>query len=182
VAKHLFLSALLLGSSLANAAPSTASQDAADEGFTAPLQALEFTPGLDNFVAAADGAMDVFDPLEPWNRGVFQFNYHLDQWVLLPTVRGYVYVTPTFARTGVSNFFNNLGDLPSLANSVLQLKGERAMRTTARLMFNTILGVGGIFDPRPLRGTRWGLLSTARVRPLQRARHHRFGGRHSGRT
>jgi phospholipid-binding lipoprotein MlaA len=153
VAKHLLLSALLLGSSLANADQSTTSQAADDEGFTAPLQTLKFTPGLDNFVAAADGAMDVFDPLEPLNRGVFQFNYYLDQWVLLPTVRGYTYVTPKLARTGVSNFFNNLGDLPSLANSALQLKGERAMRTTARLMFNTILGVGGIFDP----ATRMGL-------------------------
>jgi phospholipid-binding lipoprotein MlaA len=148
VAKHLFLTALLLGSSLANAA-----QDSnADEGFTAPLQSLQFTPGLDNFVAAADSSMDIYDPIEPWNRGVYQFNYHLDQWVLLPTVRGYTYVTPKFVRTGVSNFFSNLGDVPSLANSLLQLKGERAMRTTARLMFNTILGVGGIFDPATAMG------------------------------
>ena len=151
MAKHLFLSALLLGSSLANAGQASTS-NAADEGFTAPLQELQFTPGLDNFVAAANGAMDIYDPLEPWNRGVYQFNYRLDQWVMLPAVRGYTYITPKFARTGVSNFFNNLGDLPSLANSVLQLKGERAMRTTARLLFNTILGVGGVFDPATAMG------------------------------
>ncbi|MBX9912316.1 MAG: VacJ family lipoprotein [Pseudomonadaceae bacterium] len=151
MAKHLFFSALLLGSSLANAAQSNAA-NAADEGFTAPLQSLSFTPGLDNFVAASDSAMDVYDPLEGWNRGVYQFNYHLDQWVMLPTVRGYTYVTPKFVRTGVSNFFSNLGDLPSLANSALQLKGERTMRTTARLLFNTIIGVGGIFDPATAMG------------------------------
>lgn len=150
--KHFYLSALLLSSSLAIADQSPVTSNAADEGFTAPLQGLTFTPGLDNFVAAADSAMNVYDPLEPWNQGVYHFNYQLDQWVMLPVVRGYTYVTPKFARTGVSNFFNNLGDVPSLANSALQLKGERAMRTTARLLFNTIIGVGGIFDPATVMG------------------------------
>ena len=153
MAKHFFLTALLLGSSLANAAqPSTQPADDSDEGLTAPLQSLAFTPGLDNFVAASGSAMDVYDPLETWNRGVYQFNYRLDQWVMLPAVRGYTYVTPKFVRTGVSNFFSNLGDLPSLGNSLLQLKGERAMRTTARLMFNTIFGVAGIWDPATAMG------------------------------
>jgi phospholipid-binding lipoprotein MlaA len=152
VVKHFYLSALLLSSSLAIADQSPVSNDVADEGFKAPLHQLTFTPGLDNFVAASDSAMNVYDPLERWNQGVYHFNYHLDQWVMLPVVRGYTYVTPKIARTGVSNFFNNLGDVPSLANSVLQLKGQRAMRTTARLLFNTIIGVGGIFDPATAMG------------------------------
>lgn len=155
MAKHLFLSALLLGSSLANAAQSgvQANDTKLDEGFSAPLQNLSFIPGLDNFVTASGSAMEVYDPLEAWNQKIYQFNFRLDQWVMLPTVRGYTYVTPKFVRTGVSNFFSNLGDVPSLANSVLQLKGERAMRTTARLMFNTFFGVAGIWDP----ATRMGL-------------------------
>jgi phospholipid-binding lipoprotein MlaA len=152
VAKHFFLSALLLGSSLAHAGASTDANTNADEGFTAPLQSLTFMPRVDNFVAAADGAMQVYDPLERWNRGIYQFNYRLDQWVMLPAVRGYTYVTPKFLRTGVSNFFSNLGEVPSLANSVLQLKGERAMRTTARLLFNTVFGVAGIWDPATSMG------------------------------
>jgi phospholipid-binding lipoprotein MlaA len=152
VAKHLFFSILLLGTGLANAGQAPMANAADDEGFTFPLHELRFIPGADNFVAASDSAMDVYDPLESWNLGVYHFNYHLDQWVMLPAVRGYTYVTPKLARTGVSNFFNNLGDLPSLANSVLQLKGERAMRTSARLLFNTILGVGGIFDPATAMG------------------------------
>jgi phospholipid-binding lipoprotein MlaA len=151
VVKPFFLSALLLSSSLANAGQLTAANTGADEGFTAPLQELTFI-ALDNFVAASDSAMHVYDPLESWNQSIYHFNYYLDQWVMLPVVRGYTYVTPKLARTGVSNFFNNLGDLPSLANSALQLKGERAMRTTARLLFNTIIGVGGIFDPATAMG------------------------------
>ena len=149
MAKHLFLTALLLGSSVAHAGQASIG---ADEGFTQPLQGLTFNPAVDNFVTAADSAMDVYDPLESWNRGIYQFNYHLDQKVLLPVVRGYTYVTPEFARSGVSNFFSNLGDVGNLGNSLLQLKGQRAMRITARLMFNTLLGVAGLWDPATKMG------------------------------
>ena len=146
MAKYLSLSAWRLASSLVHAG------QPADEGFTYPLQDLTFAPGTDTFVAASGSAMDVYDPLERWNRGVYQFNYHVDQWVLLPAVRGYKYVTPEPARSGVTNFFNNLGDVLNLGNSMLQLKGERSMRITARLMFNTVFGLGGFFDPATAMG------------------------------
>ena len=127
----------------------------AEAGFTHPLRALEFNPGLDQreFERATFDDLDIPDPWESLNRRMYYFNYRLDQWVMLPAVRGYRYVTPRIVRTGVSNFFNNLGDIPTLFNSVAQLKGERAMNTTARLLFNTIIGVGGIWDP----ATRMGL-------------------------
>ncbi|MCW3150199.1 VacJ family lipoprotein [Stutzerimonas stutzeri] len=126
-----------------------------EDGFTRPLRDLEFNPGLDQreFERATFKALDVYDPFESFNRRMYHFNYRLDQWVMLPAVRGYVFVTPRLVRTGVSNFFSNLGELPTLANSVLQLKGERAMNATARFLFNTIIGVAGIWDP----ATRMGL-------------------------
>ena len=67
-------------------------------------------------------------------------------------VDGYRYVTPSFLRTGVSNFFNNLGDVPNLFNSLLQLKGHRSLETTGRLLLNTTLGVGGLWDPATAMG------------------------------
>jgi len=126
-----------------------------EDGFTHPLRTLEFNPGLNQreFERATFDALDIHDPWESVNRRMYYFNYRLDQWVMLPAVRGYRYVTPKVVRTGVSNFFNNLGDIPTLFNSLAQLKGERAMNTTARLLFNTIIGVGGIWDP----ATRMGL-------------------------
>src|SRR3546814_15959964 len=72
---------------------------------------------------------------------------------MLPVVRGYRYVTPRPVRTGVSNFFSNLGEVPTLFNSLAQLKGQRAANATARFLFNSILGVGGLWDP----ATRMGL-------------------------
>ncbi|WP_085626312.1 MULTISPECIES: VacJ family lipoprotein [unclassified Pseudomonas] len=125
------------------------------DGFVDPLRELKFNPGLDQreFERSTLQALNVYDPLESINRRVYHFNYRLDQWVLLPLVSGYQYVTPRFVRTGVTNFFNNLGDVPNLFNSVLQLKAKRSAEITARLMFNTIIGVGGLWDP----ATRMGL-------------------------
>ena len=104
------------------------------DGFLDPLRELKFNPGLDQreFERSTLQALNVYDPLESINRRVYHFNYRLDQWVLLPMVSGYQYVTPRFVRTGVTNFFNNLGDVPNLFNSVLQLKAKRSAEITAR--------------------------------------------------
>jgi phospholipid-binding lipoprotein MlaA len=52
----------------------------------------------------------------------------------------------------VTNFFSNLGDVPSLLNSLLQFKGKRSMNTSARLLLNTTLGVAGLWDPASRMG------------------------------
>ena len=124
------------------------------DGFKNPLQHLNFNAnqGQHEFERATLDALHISDPLEQWNRRVYHFNYRFDQWVFLPVVKGYTKVTPHFARKGVSNFFSNLGEIPTLANSLLQLKGHRAMETTARILFNTILGVGGLWDPASKMG------------------------------
>ena len=126
------------------------------DGFKNPLQHLEFNPSSDQheFERATLEALHISDPFEQWNRRVYHFNYRFDQWVFLPIVKGYTKVTPHFVRTGVSNFFSNLGEIPTLANSLLQLKGHRAMETTARILFNTIFGVGGLWDPATKMGLK----------------------------
>lgn len=150
MARHV-LPLLLLGSVLAHAEPRPAEPD----GFRNPLRALDINPGLDQtiFERSTFGALNVDDPFEPFNRRLYHFNYRLDQWVMLPVVRGYRQVVPAPVRSGVSNAFLNLGEIGNLANSLLQGKGRRAMQATARLLFNSILGVGGLWDP----ATRMGL-------------------------
>nr|WP_269808051.1 VacJ family lipoprotein [Pseudomonas agronomica] len=124
------------------------------DGFKEPLTKLKFNPGLDQreFERSTLNALNVYDPLESWNRRVYHFNYRFDEWVFLPVVDGYRYVTPSFVRTGVSNFFNNLGDVPNLVNSLLQFKGKRSMETTARLLLNTTVGIAGLWDPATAMG------------------------------
>jgi len=144
--------------SVIEADPQVTAQPLAPEpdGFIDPLRELKFNPGLDQreFERSTLEALNVYDPLESMNRRIYHFNYRLDQWVMLPVVRGYRYVTPQPVRTGVSNFFANLGEIPTLFNSVAQLKGQRAANATARFLFNSILGVGGLWDP----ATRMGLV------------------------
>ncbi|HAC68708.1 MAG TPA: hypothetical protein DCP19_12770, partial [Pseudomonas sp.] len=77
------------------------------------------------------------DPWEGFNRKIFVFNDTLDTYALKPVAQGYQRFTPGFVQTGVSNFFNNLGDVRNLANDLLQGKVEHAGVDTARLLMNT---------------------------------------------
>ena len=86
------------------------------------------------------------DPIEPYNRAVFGFNDAVDRTVLKPVATAYKNVTPSLVRTGVGNFFSNLEDFWSLANSLLQLKPRAAADTAVRLSVNTFLGFAGVLD------------------------------------
>ncbi|MBM7059693.1 VacJ family lipoprotein [Pseudomonas sp. UL073] len=149
--RHLLL-ALLLSSALAHGESGEPRAD--QDGFTTPLEQLQFNPGLDQreFERSTFDAINVYDPLESWNRRVYHFNYRFDEWVFVPVIHGYRYVTPHFVRSGVSNFFSNLGDVPNLLNSLLQFKGQRSLEITGRLLLNTTLGVVGLWDPASKMG------------------------------
>ncbi|MFC2974198.1 VacJ family lipoprotein [Azotobacter bryophylli] len=124
------------------------------DGFKRPLEQLRFNPALGQreFERSSLATLNVYDPWESWNRRIYHFNYRFDEWVFLPVVRTYRRVTPRFVRSGIGNFFANLGDVSNLLNSVLQLKGKRSLDITARLLFNTIFGVGGLWDPASRMG------------------------------
>ena len=86
------------------------------------------------------------DPLEPFNRSVYNFNEGLDRAVLKPVATAYQNVTPALVRTGVTNVFENLSDAWSFVNNVLQAKPAEAADTLFRFTTNTFWGLGGIFD------------------------------------
>ncbi len=86
------------------------------------------------------------DPLEPFNRGIYSFNDGVDKAVLKPVAEGYRAVTPQLVRAGVSNFFNNLEDLWSSINGVLQLRPQVAADNFMRFTTNSVFGLGGVLD------------------------------------
>jgi phospholipid-binding lipoprotein MlaA len=86
------------------------------------------------------------DPFEPFNRGVSRFNDGVDKAVLVPVATAYQGVLPSMVRTGVGNFFNNIGDVWSLANNVAQFKVQNSAETFMRLNVNTFFGLGGLLD------------------------------------
>jgi len=86
------------------------------------------------------------DPLEPFNRGVYQFNDSVDKAVIKPVAQGYTEVLPQPVRTGIANFFSNLDDVLVLLNDLLQFKLTQAVSDLNRIVWNTTLGIGGLFD------------------------------------
>ena len=86
------------------------------------------------------------DPFEKYNRLMFRFNSKLDEKALRPLAEHYREYTPALVRTGVRNFFSNLGDVGVVANDALQGKAEQAFWDTSRLTINTIAGLGGFID------------------------------------
>lgn len=86
------------------------------------------------------------DPYENWNRKVYRFNDTIDRWALKPVAKTYRTVVPDFADRAITNFFNNLSEIRNFTNSVLQLKGESAVVAFGRFTYNTVFGLGGLFD------------------------------------
>jgi phospholipid-binding lipoprotein MlaA len=86
------------------------------------------------------------DPYEGWNRKVYRFNEVVDDWFLRPVASAYRSVMPSVVDRAVSNFFNNLTEIRNFANSLFQLKPESAVVATGRFTYNTIFGLGGLFD------------------------------------
>ncbi len=86
------------------------------------------------------------DPFEPFNRKMLRFNESIDAVALKPAATAYRNVVPPLVRTGVNNFFSNLGDVWSGVNSVLQLHLGDAGENFLRFSFNTVFGFAGVLD------------------------------------
>jgi len=96
-----------------------------------------------------DHELEVWDPLEPFNRGVFWFNDKLYFYLLKPVAKGYRYVAPEPARESVGNFFHNLATPVRFLNCLLQGKAHDAASELALFMINTTFGIAGLFDLTP---------------------------------
>lgn len=94
------------------------------------------------------------DPLEPMNRKLYQANEVLDKYAVKPVVKAYTRALPPFVRTGVSNVFNNVSDLYSGINDLLQAKPRKAVDDFGRVAVNTTVGIVGLFDV----ASKWGLV------------------------
>ncbi len=89
---------------------------------------------------------DPRDPLEGFNRAMYSFNDTLDKALIKPLAKGYNAIVPAPVNKGVTNFFNNLADVTSAINNLLQFKVERAFSDIGRVVLNTTLGIAGLFD------------------------------------
>lgn len=116
------------------------------------LQAAALALALALAGCAHSPVNDPSDPFEGFNRGVFAFNTGLDDYVLRPVAKGYTFVTPNVAQTGVSNFFSNLTYPTVIVNDLLQGKVVQHFADVGRFLFNTVVGLGGLVDAAGMIG------------------------------
>jgi len=87
------------------------------------------------------------DPLETVNRGVFWVNDKLYFYLIKPVAKGYRLTLPYQARVSVGNAFYNVATPARAANDLLQLKFHDVATELYRLIVNSTIGLGGLFDP-----------------------------------
>ncbi len=95
---------------------------------------------------ATGGAANPRDPLEPFNRAVYQFNDTVDSYTLKPVAQGYQKYVPLTVQLVVTSFFSNLDDLYTGANNLLQAKPRDALIDVTRFVVNSTLGFAGFAD------------------------------------
>ena len=86
------------------------------------------------------------DPVEPFNRAMYDVNDAIDRAVLEPVARGYRAVVPPPVRRGITNVLSNARSPVVLANDALQGETVRFGTTLGRFLINSTIGIGGIFD------------------------------------
>ena len=89
---------------------------------------------------------EVKDCFEKINRATFAFNMALDKVLFRPVAAGYRKL-PSPVRTGTSNALNNLSNLVTIPNNLLQGDFKAAGNNSVRFILNTTIGIVGIFDP-----------------------------------
>ncbi|WP_380179549.1 phospholipid-binding lipoprotein MlaA [Kalamiella sp. sgz302252] len=95
----------------------------------------------------ADEPQGRSDPLEGFNRTMFDFNYNvLDPYVVRPVAVAWRDYVPMPARTGLSNFLGNLSEPSTMVNYFIEGKPYKAMIHFNRFFLNTVLGLGGFID------------------------------------
>ena len=94
------------------------------------------------------------DPRDPWerlNRTSYKINDSLDRAIVKPVAKGYTHL-PHPVQSGVHNFFDNLQTPVVIVNDLLQGQVKSFFSDIGRFLFNTTVGLGGLFDPATAAG------------------------------
>jgi phospholipid-binding lipoprotein MlaA len=132
-------------------AEAVATESAAVEAVAAPLLTPEDAPPI-----------YTYDPWERFNRFSYRFNARFDEAIFLPVANTYRRA-PRPVRAGVHNFFGNLAEIDSVINYTLQWRLKYGLRSLERLVINSTIGIGGLFDVATklkLPGTATGFATT----------------------
>jgi phospholipid-binding lipoprotein MlaA len=100
------------------------------------------TDGENNISKSKKPVKDCFESL---NRATFALNQGLDKVIFEPVAKAFR-VLPSPIRTGTSNALDNISNLVTIPNNILQGDFKKAGVNTGRFVVNTTVGIVGIFD------------------------------------
>ena len=92
------------------------------------------------------------DRFETINRKVHGFNDFMDTKLMRPAAKAYKKLLPAPVRYSVRNFVGNLSDVGDIINNALQGKPKQAVSDFGRVLVNSSIGIGGLFDPASQMG------------------------------
>ena len=106
-----------------------------------------------NVNAGSDGELilkknkptEVKDCFEKLNRATFAFNQALDGVIFKPIASAYR-ILPSPIKSGVSNSLDNLSNLVTIPNNILQGELKKAGVNSGRFVINTTIGILGFID------------------------------------
>ena len=87
------------------------------------------------------------DNWENFNRKVFDFNLKLNKYAIRPIHILWASIMPQYGMDRIKSVTNNVEYPIRLVSSLIQRDFETSKNETIRFFTNTILGVGGMFDP-----------------------------------
>tara|TARA_Y100001968_G_scaffold314047_1_gene338947 strand:+ start:296 stop:994 length:699 start_codon:yes stop_codon:yes gene_type:complete len=90
-------------------------------------------------------ANEINDPYENLNRKTYQFNENLDEKIAKPIAEIYSKFPPPI-KNGVTNFFNNLEEVDTFINQLLQGKPKESLNDLTRFIINSTIGLAGFID------------------------------------
>ena len=104
-----------------------------------------------NLILKKNEPSEIKDCFEKINRATFAFNQTLDGVIFKPVAQVYR-ILPSPVRSGVSNSIDNLSNLVTIPNNILQGEFVEAGVNTGRFVINTTLGVLGLIDVAEFMG------------------------------
>ena len=85
---------------------------------------------------------EIYDPLEPINRAILDFNFFIDDIAIRPVIKTYKFIAPDPVEKGVSNFFSNLKEPIRVISFVLQGEFMKSVNSVGRFSINTVTSLG----------------------------------------
>mgnify|MGYP001232807171 FL=1 len=112
---------------------------------TLALVANTYASSDEDLILKKNQPSEIKECFETLNRGTFALNQGLDNVIFKPIASVYKKI-PSPVKSGVSNSLDNLSNLITIPNNILQGDIGMAVENTGRFVVNTTIGILGIFD------------------------------------